>query len=102
MPIKFRVKKPSATAHGKKRPQGRDARRRPAEPRTNRDQGIDQAPHVGFGVIGRRGDPEPLLPAGDGRIADRLSTGAELDSFVTEFLFEVLKGVMVSNERFQI
>jgi hypothetical protein len=33
----------------------RNARRRPTEPCTNRDQAIDQAPHVRFGVIGRRG-----------------------------------------------
>jgi len=54
-------------------PSGRNARHRPAEPRTNRDQGIDQPPHMGFGVIGRRRDPKPLLPARDGRIVDRLN-----------------------------
>ena len=58
---------------GKETTSGGNARRRPTEPCSNRDQAIDQASHVGFGMIGRRGDPEPLLPARDGRIVDRLN-----------------------------
>jgi len=64
MPIKFGVKRPSATAHRKETASGREARRRPAEPRTNRYQGIDQAPHVSFGVIGRRGVRSRSWPRG--------------------------------------
>jgi hypothetical protein len=73
IPIKFGVKGLWATAHSKETASGRDVRRGPVEPRTNRDQGIDQAAYVGFAVIGRRGDPQPFLPARDGRIVDRLN-----------------------------
>jgi hypothetical protein len=73
MPIKFGVKKAKRYRALHEAASGRHARRRPAEQRTNRDQGIDQTPHVGFGVIRRRGDPEPLLPARNGRIVNRLN-----------------------------